>query len=58
LGWEEVEATGLEEDANVVGLEETSDGGHDSVEEEEEEDGYDEEGAALDDEVVGLTSLL
>jgi hypothetical protein len=58
LGWEEeVEATRLEEDADVVGLEETSDGGHYSVEE-EEEDGYDEEGAALDDEVVGLTSLL
>jgi hypothetical protein len=45
LGWEEeVEATGLEEDVDVVGL--------------EEEDGHDEEGAALDDEVVGLTSLL
>jgi hypothetical protein len=34
---EEVEHTGQEEDLEVVGLEETSDGGQDSMEDEEEE---------------------
>jgi hypothetical protein len=58
---EEVEHARWEEDLEVAGLEETSDGGHDSVEEgdKEEEDGHDEEkegheeGAGLDGKGVG-----
>jgi hypothetical protein len=58
---EEVEAAGLEEDLEDVGLEETSNGGgHDSEDEEDEDE--DEEGhedsAGLDDEGVGVIGLL
>jgi hypothetical protein len=61
LGWEEeVEHAGREEDLEVVWLEETSDGGQDSVEEDDkEEEGHDEEeegheeGTGLDDDGVG-----
>jgi hypothetical protein len=53
---DEVEHAGWKEDLEVAGLEETSDGGHDS-EEEDEEEGH-EEGAGLDNEGVGVTGLL
>jgi hypothetical protein len=42
---------GHEEDLEVVGLEETSDGGQDSEEEDEEVEGH-EEGTGLDDKGV------
>jgi hypothetical protein len=48
---DEVEHAGWKEDLEVAGLEETSDGGHDS-EEEDEEEGH-EGGAGLDNEGVG-----
>jgi hypothetical protein len=49
-----------EEKVEIVGLEETSDGGQDSKEEddkEENEEGH-EEGVGLDDEGVGVMGLL
>jgi hypothetical protein len=60
---EEVEHAGREEDLEVVGLEETSEGGQDSEEEDEEEvEGHEEEegheeGAGLEDEGVGGDGL-
>jgi hypothetical protein len=54
-----VEAAGLEEDLDTVGLEDTSDGG--GQENEEEEEGHEEEhgeGAGLYDKGVGVAGLL
>jgi hypothetical protein len=53
---EEVEAAGLEEDLEDVGLEETSNGGGQDSEDEDEE-GH-EDSARLDNEGVGVTGLL
>jgi hypothetical protein len=58
---EEVEHAGWE-DLEVVGLEETSDGGQDSEKEDDEEEDDEEEGhkegARLDNEGVGMMGLL
>jgi hypothetical protein len=48
-----VEDAGREEDLEVVGREESFDGGQEDSEEDEEEKGH-EEGAELDDEAIGV----
>jgi hypothetical protein len=57
---EEVEATELEEDLDVAGYKDASDGGRqDSTnEEDKEEEGHDDGAGVYDEEGVGVTGLL